>query len=58
MPSFISATEGVSLNEFIDSKGYDMSIIPNKDLENFEVFACREGRGEKCALDFGKLRKL
>lgn len=58
LPSFISTTEGVSLNESIDSKGYDWSIIPNKDLENFEVFACGEIGEEKGALDFGKLKEL
>jgi len=55
LPSFISITEGVSLDEFDDekAKGYDFSIIPQKELENFEVFVCSE-IGEE-ALSFGKL---
>ncbi len=56
LPSFISATEGVSASELNDEKGYDFSIIPNKELENFEVYVVSE-IGEK-ALNFGKLKKL
>lgn len=58
LPSFISATEGVSLSEFDDKKGkgYDFSIIPNKELEEFEVLVVREV-GED-ALSFGKLKGL
>jgi uncharacterized protein len=61
LPSFINITEGVSFSEFIDESGYDFSIVPNKDLEDFEVFACAEpGEAEKegGALDFGKLKTL
>lgn len=56
VPSFISITEGVSLSEFMDERGYDYSIVPNKELENFEVYAVNEV-GEE-ALSFGKLKGL
>jgi len=58
VPSFISITEGVSMSEFDDEKagGYDFSIIPNKELENFEVFTVSE-LGEE-ALNFGKLKDI
>lgn len=56
VPSFISLTEGVSLSEFTDEKGYDYSIVPNKELENFDVFAVSEPGGE--TLGFGKLGNL
>lgn len=56
LPSFISITEGVSINEFTDEKGYDFSIIPQGELENFEAYACREV-GED-ALNFGKLKSI
>lgn len=56
VPSFLAATEGVSLSEFLDEKGYDYSIVPNKELENFEVFVA-SGVGEE-ALSFGKLKKM
>jgi putative SbcD/Mre11-related phosphoesterase len=58
LPSFLSITEGVSANEFSDeiARGYDFSIIPQKELENFEVFVCQD-IGEE-ALGFGKLKNL
>jgi putative SbcD/Mre11-related phosphoesterase len=58
LPSFLSITEGVSANEFSDeiARGYDFSIIPQKELENFEVYIIQE-IGEN-ALDFGKLKDL
>ena len=56
VPSFLAITEGVSLSEFIDKKGYDYSIVPNKELENFEAFVVAE-LGEE-ALDFGRLGDL
>lgn len=56
LPSFISITEGVSLSEFNDEKGYDFSIVPNKELENFEVYVVVQ-LGEE-ALNFGKLSNL
>ncbi|MDP1728829.1 MAG: metallophosphoesterase, partial [archaeon] len=37
-PSFHVITEGVCLTEFLDKKGYDYSIVPNKEIENFEVY--------------------
>lgn len=58
LPSFISASEGVSFSEFIDGLDYDLSFIPNKELENFEVFVVQDVGAEKEALDFGKLGKL
>ncbi len=56
LPSFISATEGVSISEFEDEEGYDFSVIPQKELENFEAFAVSEMGSD--ALDFGKLKDL
>lgn len=56
VPSFLAITEGVSLSEFIDEKGYDYSIVPNKELENFEAFVVAD-LGEE-SLDFGKLGDL
>jgi putative SbcD/Mre11-related phosphoesterase len=56
VPSFISITEGVSLTELDDSKGYDFCIIPQAELQDFEVYVCSEtGKG---ALGFGKLKEL
>ncbi len=56
LPSFMPITEGISLNEFMDKKGYDYSIVPNKEIENFEVFVC-VNVGED-AMSFGKLGDL
>ncbi len=56
LPSFLSITGGVSQNELVDEKGYDFSIIPNKELENFEVFLAQNETN--VALDFGKLNLL
>jgi|SRR3989344_3345880 len=58
VPSFLSITEGVSLSNYDDEKarGYDFSIVPNKEFNYFEVFVC-SGVGEE-ALDFGKLKEL
>lgn len=56
LPSFMSTTEGVSFQEFIDEAGHDMAFIPNKKLEDFEVFVVQEIGSN--ALDFGKLGKL
>jgi putative SbcD/Mre11-related phosphoesterase len=56
LPSFISATEGVSISEFEDETGFDFSVIPQKELENFEAFAVGEIGSD--ALDFGKLKDL
>ena len=55
VPSFLSITEGISSTEFSDEER-DFSVIPTKELKNFEVFVCQE-LGEK-ALDFGKLGAL
>lgn len=56
LPSFLSITEGVSQNDFSDEKGYDFSIIPSKELENFEVFIAQNET--EAALDFGKLKEI
>ncbi len=58
LPSFLGFTEGVSLSEFSDERAgrYDFSIVPNKELENFEVFVCQE-IGDS-ALHFGKLKDI
>jgi putative SbcD/Mre11-related phosphoesterase len=55
LPSFLSITEGISAEEFSENER-DFSIIPQKELLKFEVFACQE-LGVK-ALDFGKLSSL
>lgn len=58
VPSFLSITEGVSISEFDDelAGGYDFSVVPQKELENFEVFVVQD-IGED-ALSFGKLREI
>ena len=58
LPSFLSTTEGVSLSEYFDEKGYDFSIIPNSELENFEVFVVQDIEDSGDALDFGKLKNI
>lgn len=56
VPSFLQITEGVSLTEFIDEHGHDFSVVPDKDMKEFEVFVVSDV-GED-ALSFGKLRNL
>jgi len=58
VPSFLSITEGVSANEFDDERagGYDFSVIPQKELENFKVFVAAD-LGEE-AMNFGRLKEL
>jgi metallophosphoesterase superfamily enzyme len=56
LPSFLSLTEGVAANEMEEIMDNKFSIIPNKELDNFEVFVCQD-LGEE-ALDFGKLESL
>jgi hypothetical protein len=56
VPSFIAITEGVSLSEFLDEKGYDYTIIPNKELEKFEVYVVAQLGDD--ALSFGKLNRI
>ena len=55
LPSFISVTEGVSISDFNEDER-DFSIIPRKELMNFEVFVVTE-LGEE-VMNFGKLREL
>ncbi len=59
VPSFLSITNGVSLTEYDDkkTKGYDFSIVPQKKLDDFEVFVVNNNLDEK-ALSFGKLKDL
>lgn len=55
LPSFLSIAEGVSSSEFDDDER-DFSIVPQRELRNFEVFVCGEvGEEEK---GFGKLGDL
>jgi metallophosphoesterase superfamily enzyme len=58
LPSFLGMTEGLALNEFNDekAKGYDFSLIPQKELKNFEVFIVPELGDE--ALSFGKVKSI
>ena len=55
LPSFIAVTEGVSVSEF-DQNERDFSIIPQKELLDFEVYVC-SNLGEE-ALNFGKLKNI
>ncbi len=56
VPSFLSITEGISLSEFKDEKGYDYGIVPNAEIKNFDVQVVVQL--EKEALNFGKLKDL
>lgn len=62
LPSFLKITEGVSLSEFSDelARGYDISIVPQAELQNFNVYVASEAgiAAREGALNFGKLRKL
>ncbi|MEK6885875.1 MAG: metallophosphoesterase [Nanoarchaeota archaeon] len=62
VPSFLKITGGVSLSEFSDeiARGHDLSIIPQKELENFNVYVVSEAgiASKEGALNFGKLKKL
>lgn len=53
VPSFLSITEGVAMSEFGED---NFGIVPNPDLQEFEVYVASE-LGEE-ALDFGKLKNL
>jgi metallophosphoesterase superfamily enzyme len=56
VPSFLNLTEGVAANEIDEMMDNSFSIIPNNELDNFEIFIVQEP--EKKALDFGRLRDL
>jgi putative SbcD/Mre11-related phosphoesterase len=52
LPSFFAITEGISMEDYVD---HVSSIIPTKELKNFEVFVVSDSLK---TLDFGKLRAL
>jgi uncharacterized protein len=54
LPSFLSTVEGTTINEYEDAYEDYFSIIPKKDLLNFEVHVI----GEDKVYDFGKIRNL
>ena len=54
LPSFLATIEGTNVNNIEDEYEDYFSIIPKKELENFEVFVV----GEKEVYDFGKVKKL
>lgn len=54
LPSFLSTIEGTTVNQLDEEYEDYFSIIPRKDLMNFEVFAV----GENEIYSFGKVRKL
>ncbi len=54
LPSFLSTIEGTAINSIEDEYEDYFSIIPKKNLKNFEVYAV----GEKEIYNFGKVRKL
>lgn len=56
VPSFLSFTEGVAANEIEEINDHSFSIVPNEELDDFEVYVVSEV-GEE-ALSFGKLKKL
>ena len=56
VPSFLEFTEGIAANEMDEMSDNHFSIIPNEELDDFEVFIVQDiGMG---ALDFGKLGDL
>lgn len=56
LPSFLSATEGTTINSFEYEYEDFFSIIPKKNLINFEVYVI--GEGENNAYNFGEIKKL
>jgi hypothetical protein len=54
MPSFLAAIEGTTVNSFEYEYEDYFSIIPKKDLMNFEVYVV----GEKEVYDFGNIKNL
>ncbi|MBM3246976.1 hypothetical protein FJZ17_00320 [Candidatus Pacearchaeota archaeon] len=56
VPSFLSLTEGVAANDMDQIMDNSFSIVPNKDLDDFEIFIIQEPGKE--ALGFGKLGEM
>ncbi len=54
LPSFLATIEGTTINGIKDEYEDYFSIIPKKNLVNFETFVV----GEKEVYDFGKIKKL
>jgi uncharacterized protein len=54
LPSFLATIEGTTVNTIPDNYEDYFSIIPKKDLLNFDVYII----GEKETYDFGKINKL
>jgi uncharacterized protein len=54
LPSFLGTIEGTTVNTIPDNYEDYFSIIPKKDLLNFDVYIV----GEKETYDFGKIKKL
>jgi putative SbcD/Mre11-related phosphoesterase len=58
LPSLLDVVGGFVINEFDDKRasGYDICVIPTKELDNFEVFRVSEIYDE--ALAVGKLKEM
>jgi len=54
LPSFLATIEGTTINSINEEYEDYFSIIPKKNLMNFEAFVV----GEKEVYDFGKIKKL
>lgn len=54
LPSFLATIEGTTINTVEDNYEDYFSIIPKKDLLNFEVYIV----GDKETYNFGKIKKL
>ena len=54
LPSFLATIEGTTINNIKDEYEDYFSIIPKKNLVDFETFVV----GEKEVYDFGKIKKL
>jgi len=54
LPSFLATIEGTTINNVDDEYEDYFSIIPKKNLRNFEVYIV----GEKEVYDFGKIKTL
>ncbi|MBI2045044.1 metallophosphoesterase [Candidatus Pacearchaeota archaeon] len=54
MPSFLGFVEGTPINDYEENYVEDFSIVPKKDIMNFQIHAI----GEKEVLDFGKVNKF
>jgi len=54
LPSFLSTVEGTTMNNFEDEYEDNFSLIPKKNLSNFEVYVI----GNKEVYDFGKIKDI